>query len=212
MIAEVRVSQRVIFPIEMPTHARMPGRTPTAVMTESWSILQSEIAFHQPWLRVRRDAVQLPSGRILDDYYVWLEGDVSLVVPVTPQGEFLLVSQYKHAAGQVVLEFPAGMVDSGESAEEAAIRELREETGFAAKSVTHLGSLMNHPTKVVGQLHVFLATGCERVCEPLYDDSEMIETLLLKFDELFDHIRSGKIVVTGTISAAWMAANHMGRC
>lgn len=170
-----------------------------------WKTHSSKIAFDNPWMKIRNDIVELQSGRIIDDYYVWLEGDVSIIVPITSDEKFLLVKQYKHGAGQIMIEFPAGMVDSGETPENAAHRELLEETGYSSSSISLIGKFVNTPTKVVGQHFLFLARDVEPTTQPEQSDIETIETLFLSKEELLGYIYSGKIWVSGTISAAFLA-------
>jgi ADP-ribose pyrophosphatase len=99
---------------------------------KKWRLRSSTIVFDRRWFRVRQDTVVLPNGRVIDDYFVWPEGDVALVVPVTEQGDVILVRQYKHAAQEIMVEFPAGMLEPDEVPLQGAQRELREETGYVS--------------------------------------------------------------------------------
>ncbi len=177
---------------------------------QPWQLLGSTLAFDQPWMQVRRDTVRLPDGKLIDDYFVWLEGDVVLVVPVTPDAEFILVRQYKHASGQIMIEFPAGMVDSGESPEMAARRELAEETGYTGPTFSLLATLTNNPTKAVGTIYVYLAENVEQTAAPQFDENEDIQTLRFDRDRLIAGIMSGEVWVTGTIAAAFLAFQRLG--
>lgn len=82
------------------------------------------------WFRVRRDTVELPGGRILDDYYLAVGEDSALVAAVVDDDELVLARQWKQGIGAVTLEL-AGGVAGGESPAEATARELLEETGHA---------------------------------------------------------------------------------
>ena len=170
-----------------------------------WQIRESSYALDLPWMKVRKDVVELPSGNILDDYYMWVSGDVALMAPVAEDGSFVLVEQYKHAAGEVTLEFPGGFVSEDESAIEAAKRELLEETGYAVSGCERIATVCDNPTKVVGNLHLFLGVNCRRVAEPSPDPTESITVRLLSRSELLEAIRQGRIRVTGTIAAAFLA-------
>lgn len=106
---------------------------------------------------VRKDTVQLPSGKIVDDYFVWESPHIVEVVPVTPNGKCVLVRQDRHGIGKLTHQFPAGAVDEGESLETAACRELEEETGYLGNQLIHLGTTAPYPTKMTGVVDIFLS-------------------------------------------------------
>ena len=127
-------------------------------MIKPWKTKKSEIVFDEhKSIRIRKDKVELPSGEIFHDFYLWLEGDVVLIVPITKDGDLLLVKQYKHGAGGIVVEFPAGLVEDNEKPKEAAVRELREETGYSSEKLKEIAIFQNHPTKVVSNIYVYLS-------------------------------------------------------
>ena len=76
----------------------------------NWKTLKSSYAFLCPWLRVRKDHVQLPSGVEMDDFYVVESNDWVNVIAITENGLFLIEEQYRHGVGQVCFELPAGNV------------------------------------------------------------------------------------------------------
>ena len=178
-------------------------------MLEIWRTLNSEMILDQRWMRVRKDCVELPNGQCLDDYYLWIAGDVALVVPVTQDGKFVVVEQYKHAAGEIMKEFPAGMVDAGESPEEAARRELEEETNYIASQLYKLATLTDNPTKTVGNVHVYLALNVKQGTGLSMDGHEVIRTSLLDEPSLVKEITTGGIRVSGSVSAAFMALEFL---
>lgn len=179
-------------------------------MLKNWKLLNSKMAFDHRWFKVRQDTVELPNGRILDDYLVSLGGTIVLIVPVTRDGKWLLVKQYKHAAGQVMLEFPAGYVDKQEDVTRAAKRELLEETGYESKEYSLLATLTNNPTKEAGEIHIYLARGAERVAEPKLDDTEEIEIEFATPQKVDDLIARGDIWVSASIAAAHLAFRRLG--
>ncbi len=79
------------------------------------------------WCQVRQDEIELPNGRIIDDYFVNVRPEITLILPVTSSKEIIFVRQYRHAVGEFLLELPAGLFNpEQESAEAAAIREMQE--------------------------------------------------------------------------------------
>lgn len=177
---------------------------------KKWKLLSSKLAFDNKWFKVRQDTVEIPNGNVIDDYFVWLEGRIVLVVPVTNTNELILVKQYKHAYGNFVLEFPAGYVNDDEDITLAAQRELQEETGYTSDNFTHLTLLTNLPTKVVGSLDIYLAKNVKKTHDTSFDENEEIEVLIKPYNEVLQMIYNEEIIVSGTIAAAFLAAKHLG--
>ena len=128
---------------------------------QPWEILGSETVYSDRWLTHTVEHVRLPSGYEIAQYHVLDQNDFCLMVAVTPSGQIPLVRQYKHGARDVVLEFPAGLVERDESPAVAAARELREETGYAGRMHT-AGSLLTSPSRNRNLAHVFVVLDAER--------------------------------------------------
>src|SRR5215210_7765889 len=105
-----------------------------------WRTLSRERVFSEGHIReIAREAVQLPDGRVIPDFYSVVLANYALVYAVTDGGRVLMFHQYKHGPRDVCLSFPGGHVDEGEDPAEAAARELLEETGYRAGTMTRLG-------------------------------------------------------------------------
>ena len=166
--------------------------------------------FDTKWFKVRQDRVQLPDGKVIEDYYLWESEDVAMVVPITSEGKLVLVQQYKHGAGDIMIECPAGYLAENEDGESAARRELGEETGYEIKEMEPLGALINYPTKETGKLHVFAARVSKSGEQNNLDPTENIQVLELPVDEVLQMISDGRIWATGTIAATFMALKKWG--
>lgn len=176
---------------------------------EKWQVLDSKLAFDHKWFKVRQDTVRLPEGRIVDDYFMSLGGRIVVVAPITKGGKFILVRQYKHAAAEVLLEFPAGYMDENEAPIGAARRELREETGFDGR-ISPLTTIMNNPTKEVGEIHLFLAENVVKKQDVNFDENEFIETSEVSAENLRKMILAGEVKVAATITAAYLTFEKIG--
>lgn len=138
----------------------------------------SRRAFDGKLLHVRVDDVRLPSGAASVREIVEHPGSV-VIVPVTAEDEVLLIRQYRYATGHTLLELPAGLIDPGEEIEAAARRELIEETGHQAGTMTRLTTVYVSPGYSEERSTFFLAAGCTPVAyEP--DPDEPIELLRVK--------------------------------
>lgn len=165
---------------------------------EPWEQLGSEPALDHEHYRVRRDTVRLPNGRVVDDYLVGLLSDYALVVAVTADDEVVLVRQWKQGVRRITLELPGGVIDDGETAADAAARELREETGYVAPVVELLASLDVDASKAANQAHVFAAVRAERLHEPERHEMESPEVVVVRLAEVRGLLDHGEI--TGAAS------------
>jgi len=177
---------------------------------KKWETLESKIAFDNKWFKVRQDKVKISNSKVLDDYYVWLQGDVSLVVPVTKNNEFILVRQYKHGVGDFIIEYPAGFIEENEVPLIAAQRELLEETGYTGDNFLKLSEFTESPAKVVGKTYVFLVQDVVWVGQQNLDDSEEIEVLSVPWQEVLEMVITGKIWATPSVAATFMALEKLG--
>ena len=155
-------------------------------------VLASEHPFTGKLLRLRVDRVALPSGRETTREVVEHPGAVA-IVPLLPDGRVVLVRQYRHAVGAALLEVPAGTLDQpGESPEEAAARELAEETGYRAARLAPLVTFFPAPGFCTERLTVFLATGLTGGEQgPMEDEELTVETVAL--DAVPDLIARGEL-------------------
>lgn len=103
-----------------------------------WRVLDREYIIKRPWLTARRDKVELPDGRIIEEYYVLEYPDWVNVIAITKDGQFVMERQYRHGLGVHSTELPCGVMEKGEDPLEAAKRELFEETGYGNGEWTKL--------------------------------------------------------------------------
>jgi ADP-ribose pyrophosphatase len=172
---------------------------------KKWKILKSKMVLDHQWCQVRQDEIELPNGKIIDDYFVSIKPDVALILPITSNQEIIFVRQYRHAVGDFFLELPAGSFDPAkESAEIAAIRELAEETGYICQNLQQIGTLYDKPSKDTNQIHLFLAENASKAGEQNLDITEEIEVVLVPLESVLDKIAQGEISVAGTVAAIFL--------
>ncbi len=123
---------------------------------------------------VRRDEVRLPDRRTMHVDVIEHPGAVT-ILPVDADGRILFVRQYRHAAGKELLELPAGTLDPGEQEEACALREIREETGYAAGEIRKIGEFHLAPGYSTEYMYIYFATDLH--ADPLPGDQDEFITV-----------------------------------
>jgi len=144
------------------------------------------------YLTVESHTVQLPDGRVIDDWPYVISPDYINVLAMTAEGRFLCFRQAKYALEGLSLAPVGGFIDPGEEPLHAAQRELREEMGCAAAEWVALGSFKVGANRGFATGHLFLALGAHRVGEPHSDDLEEQELLSLSQSEVEEALARGE--------------------
>ena len=128
-----------------------------------------------------------------------------MVVARVDTNELLLVSQFRFGTDAASLELPGGVVEAGEAPVAAAARELEEETGFRARSLTLLGALEPNPAIFANRLHVVLAEGCSRIHAGMPDPGEALVVERYPIRTVYELARSGKLTHALVLAALFIA-------
>jgi ADP-ribose pyrophosphatase len=159
--------------------------------------LSSEPLLRGNFLRVQRDTVVLPDGRHATREYVQHPGAVA-VVPLLDDGRVLLERQWRHPLQRVLLEFPAGKIDPGESPLACGRRELQEETGYTAREWAHATWIHNAAAYSDEGIDLWFARGLMPGAHRR-DAGEFIETVAMSCDELDALARAGELTDVKTL-------------
>lgn len=133
----------------------------------------------------------------------------AVVVPVFADKRVALVRQYRHAAGEYLLEIPAGTLNEGEDPLEGARRELEEEIGVTSDRLEKLTEFFVSPGFLTEKMNVYLATGLKESRQNLEED-EILTVEKFTFDEAFAMIRSNEIIDAKTICGLILAGARLG--
>jgi ADP-ribose pyrophosphatase len=165
--------------------------------------LHGEQVFRGRLLDVRRDTITLPGGDQATREYIVHPGAV-MVVPVLDDGRVVVERQFRYPVGQVLLEFPAGKLDAGESVQACGQRELREETGYHAAEWARACVLHNACAYSTEGIEIWFARGLT-LGEQQLDHGELLDVLLLTEAELDALAARGELTDAKTlIGLQWL--------
>ena len=140
---------------------------------------------------------------------VVLHQEASAIIPIDKDGNVLFVEQYRYPVDKVLLEIPAGKVDSGEDGLTCARRELEEETGYTGELI-HLGDVYTTPGFCNELIHLYLAENLVHTHQHL-DEGEFLNVVAIPLKKVFEDIREGHIHDAKTLSAFAIAGERLKR-
>jgi ADP-ribose pyrophosphatase len=159
------------------------------------------------WMTVESHVVELPDGRVIEDWPWVITPDFASIVAFTPQDQLVCFRQVKYAVEGESFAPPGGYIEPGEDPLEAAKRELLEETGYASGDWSFLGSYAVDANRGVGRGYFFLARNALPAAQRNADDLEEQELLLLEQSEIKGALRAGQFK-----ALPWAAAVAFALC
>jgi 8-oxo-dGTP pyrophosphatase MutT (NUDIX family) len=168
---------------------------------ERWPVVSEEVLGTYSIFKLICRVHRAPASRTEHPFMLLEVPDWINVIPVTPDGELILVEQYRHGTDQVTIEIPGGTVDPGEKPMDTAARELEEETGYLAETIVQIGSVEPNPAFLTNTCWTFLALGCtpDGTADP--DPTEEIWVQRIALHEFADLIDNGTITHSLTVAA-----------
>lgn len=151
-----------------------------------WKIVKEDSVFKQKIFEIFRLECFLPSKKISHDFYSIHLQDWINVFAVTEDDQVILVRQHRLGRDIVTQELPAGIVDPGEDPEQAATRELLEETGYEVDNIILMDSILVNPAIQDNRCYFYLAQGCKKVGDVSLDHTEEVEYFLMDKSVFFE--------------------------
>ena len=172
--------------------------------------VESENIFDGNLLHIKKDKVKLPNGG--EAYREWVKHPgAAAVIPLTDQGEIILVRQYRYPIDEVTLEIPAGKLDvSGEDPLECAKRELSEETGYTAQEYKFLSKLATSVGFSDEVIYIYAAKGLKAGTQHT-DEDEFINVVKVPLAEAVEMVLDGRINDGKSVTAIFMLDRMMNK-
>ena len=178
-------------------------------MLRPWKTLARRVLLSRPpWIEVGDEQVELPDGRVIDDFPWIRTRDFAIVVAITPEQQVVLERSYKHGPRRVAVALPAGFTEKGEAPLDTARRELREETGYEADDWRALGSFTVDGNYGLCVEHAFLAMDARRAdgaSATATGDLEEIEVFTVPLREALAMLARGDVAQLSSASALALA-------
>lgn len=163
-------------------------------MIKKWKRLGSEIITENKIFTLKRNKCLSPKDGKEYPFYLLATLDWVNIIPITAENEVILVKQFRHGNQQITLEIPGGMTDrSDESPQDAAMRELLEETGYTGKEIIKLGECSPNPAIFNNLLHMYLAKHVIKEYPQKLEKTEDIEIVKIHIDKIPELIKAGEI-------------------
>lgn len=171
-------------------------------MKRHWELIGSDTVFHDRIMKVRHDRYHFVPNDLLRDFTVLEFADWVNVIPITPEGEVVMIRQYRLGTRRETLEVPGGLI-SGHDPDPggAALRELTEETGYYSDEVIHIGTVEPNPAIQNNRCFTFLARNAVPVSAQSLDPTEAIDVELVRRQDITTLIRTSRITHSLVIAA-----------
>jgi 8-oxo-dGTP pyrophosphatase MutT (NUDIX family) len=162
-------------------------------LEKPWEVIRSEEGPNLVLFQTRYDWVKNPRNAKSMKAVILESSDWVNVVAVTPEKKVVVVRQYRFGVGKTTMEIPAGIIDVGETPEQAVIRELKEETGYISVNWKYLGWVETNPAFLNNLCHQYLALDVVKTSSPELDDGEEISVTELSMEEIRYEIEQGSM-------------------
>ena len=172
---------------------------------QPWKEIRRHTLIHEPYTKVDRVLYELPTKGTAERDVRKGSGTV-VIAALTKKGTVLVNKEFRAGPNKVCMDLPGGYIDPGEEPKIAALRELKEETGYEPESITHA---MSYATSgySTGREHVFIALGCTKLHEQKLDPTEIVESMEMPVEDFKKHLLKGDMLdVTGGL----LLLRHIG--
>jgi ADP-ribose pyrophosphatase len=158
----------------------------------AWETIEQDIAYTCEGFDIVNETVRLPDGRETEFDYL-TESESVVILPFTTDGDVVVIDEWREAVERTNRGLPAGSLEDDEKPAQAAVRELREETGYRTESVTHLTTVEPSNGFSDARFHYFVAHDCEPATAQDLDSDESISVATTAFETLLAAVRDDEM-------------------
>ncbi|SJZ86353.1 NUDIX hydrolase [Sediminibacterium ginsengisoli] len=175
-----------------------------------WKKLKSEYVYKDRWFIARADSCELPDGRVIEPYYVVELPDWTNVIVLTKDERMVFVKQYRYPVDAVTYELPGGIIEKGEEPQQAALREMEEETGYTSADISFLMKLSPNPAINNNTAYFYLVRNAEPNGKQQFDAFEDLDVVSFSKEEVLSLLRENKIQHGVQVGAVYQALLKLG--
>lgn len=177
-----------------------------------WTVTARRTIIRDKWIDLTAETCLAAKGEVIDPFYVFRPRDWCCLLAVDRDDQVIMVRQYRHGIGATSLELPGGVVDEADAdPAAAAVRELREETGYVCDALHPAGIFAPNPHNQTNRMHVFVATGARLFGPASFDHGEALVVERHSVGDIPHLLRTGAIVHGLQIAALTLALAALGR-
>ena len=178
---------------------------------EKWKTKKTEKLIDTHWVKVRRDAGELPNGQAIEDFYAITINDAAAIVALDDAGNIILKKEYRYCYDRDLIEVPAGTFEEGETdGLSVAKRELLEETGYISEDWQYLGATVESSAKLTNYMHIYFANHCRKVSGQHLDATEEVDVLLMPLGQAVDMVMNNEICCNSSAHGILRVARMLG--
>jgi len=164
-------------------------------------IISNKSVYEDKFVQVLLEDVELDDGKLITDFSIVKKRDIVMAVCRDIQGKYLLIREYKYGTQKYMWTLPAGGLKKNEKPEDAAKREVEEETGYSGKEYKMLGVVYDYPSKDRHSVYVVFAPNIQRLHAQTLDDTEQINSKFVDLAELVSMISDNSFQVSSAMAA-----------
>ena len=173
-------------------------------------ILESRIFYEKHGRIVVEDILEFADGSRQDWVYFKGSGAAGAfasavaIAAFTEDNKMILTKQYRHPLRKLIYDLPAGGIEDGETPEQAALRELEEETGYTAEKLEWIGRFNWNPSKMSGTVEIFFTKSLR--LKGSFDVAEIANVELMDFGEILEKVSKGELVDSALVVATLLVS------